>query len=81
MGNCAEPMFEECEKCEHEHTGRCIVEDGHLKRIVAKLDESEMLYLLWLLAKAKGAGEWDSDKFARSLAAAFDKAEKRGGKR
>ena len=68
---CQEKYFEECSRCENDGTGQCVAEKVILRRIVSKLTEEENLMLVWLIAKAKGAGEFSAEQFAESLAKAF----------
>ncbi len=71
MKKCDEPFFDVCRECNADATGKCIAEREYMNRVIAKLDMDEMLFILWLLAKAKGAGQWDEETFAAAIADAM----------
>jgi hypothetical protein len=66
MNNCGlDKEYEACKNCDNEDN--CLVEAEMLKGILKKLDPDEILFLYWMLAKAKGAGEWTVEEFAQSI--------------
>ena len=70
MSKCDDPFFKECERCNIDDSGECIAEQEILGRVLKKLDQEEIMLIMWLLAKAKGAGEWTVEEFAEAVAKA-----------
>ena len=64
-----EPIFDVCKGCglEESDVKNCKAEKLLWQSITEKLTEDEILFILWLVAKAKGAGEWTVEEFTDTL--------------